>query len=160
MDSSVPTAYLDTCLVSGLAKNDLKELEQTSLFSLLGMHKQGRIQVVTSKVTKQELNRHQGGLDQHEAIYNLLRDVPLASEGNPDGMLLMGVGGGADPLFSELKALLTDVDDARHVFQAIHNKVDYFVTADERTILAHAGTLDERYGLKARLPSQLRAELS
>lgn len=106
MGASVPTAYLDTCLVSGLVENDLKELEQASLFELLGMHKQGRIQVVTSEVTQQELSRHEGGLDQHKAIYNPLRDIPLASEGNPDGMMLMGMGGGANPLFTALKARL------------------------------------------------------
>jgi hypothetical protein len=154
-----PLGYLDTCLVSGIAKQDLRPVELDALHKLLVLRKGGEISLVTSHVTKEEIERLPAtarGL--HEGIYGLLDDVPEAQEFRTDsGLTLMGVGGGTreDPLLASIKAVLPDPDDARHVFQAARNAVDYFITDDQRTILRHADAIHERCQLAVVLPSQL-----
>jgi hypothetical protein len=155
-------AYLDTCLVSGLVKQDIGQ-EYEPLLDLLQRNKAGALRLVTSHVAKEEIDKIPpigGAL--HHVVYALLRDVPEAAEARTDGgLMLMGVGGGRreDPRFGELKTILRDLDDARHVFQAVANGVPYFVTVDIRTILSKASELEERFGVLVRRPSQLIAEL-
>ncbi len=159
MGSPVPTAYLDTCIVSGLAKEDLPSGEQQALLEVLRRHKEGWIKLITSFVTKQEIDRvPEQARTRHEVIYSLLSDIPRAEF---SGIELFRVafpgslGVRQDPLYTELKQLLPGVEDAQHVFQAIKNKVDYFVTTDDRTILRYKNELESTYGIKAVTPSQL-----
>ena len=58
------------------------------------------------------------------------------------------------------RTLLPDIEDARHMFQAVQNGVDSFVTADERTILAYADVLRELLGIEAVSPSEIMQRLS
>ena len=46
------------------------------------------------------------------------------------------------------------------MFQAVQNGVDYFVTADELTILAYADELRELLGIEAVSPSEIMQRLS
>jgi hypothetical protein len=157
----MPKAYLDNCLVSGLANRDLKTDEQQALRRLLQLQKEGRVALVTSHITRLEIERMPGparGL--HEDVYALLADVPAATENFGHHMLLLGVGGGDAPEYAQLKKLLPDEDDARHLFQAIKNEVDYFVTADVRTIVSRAQAVELEFDIKVRTPSQVVAELS
>jgi hypothetical protein len=157
------SAYLDTCIVSGLVKEDLAESELDALAIILRLHKDGRLEVVTSAVTEGELSRLPDDVRRrHLTIYTLLHDVPVSEVDYTDsGLMLMGVGGGRrdKPLYAELKSMLPDEPDAQHVFQAIDARVRYFVTTDEKTILRHAGELEQRYELVALLPSQLLARI-
>lgn len=157
-------AYLDTSLIVGLAKRDLRPTEHEALRELLRLGKAGRIELVTSSVTEEEISRYAGELRElQEDIYALLSDVPTVPESRTDsGMLLMGVGGGVrdDPAFAAMKELLPGVDDARHVFQALVNGVDYFVTDDWRTIVSRASEIEAQVSIHVRLPSELVTELS
>ena len=80
-----------------------------------------------------------------------------ATHWTDSGLTLLGVGGGqrTDPLFKSLKAILPDEDDARHVFQAAKNGVQYFLTVDERTILRHRQAVEQCCELKAVDPEQM-----
>ncbi len=72
--------YLDTNLVSGIRKQDLGA-EQEPLRRLLIAHKQGTLELVTSPVTQEEIQRlPAGGREPHDEIYSLLTDVPVAAE--------------------------------------------------------------------------------
>jgi hypothetical protein len=160
---TLPTAYLDTNLVSGLAKRDLRAREHKALRELLRLHKAGSLALVTSHVTREEIERLPGAVRElHEDIYALLVNVREALEvGTDSGLTLMGVGGGTreEPDFTELKPMLPDVDDARHVFQALRNDVDYFVTDDERTIISRAPKIATRFKIRPILPSARVEEL-
>ncbi|HVE61704.1 MAG TPA: hypothetical protein VNA26_07790 [Chitinophagaceae bacterium] len=131
---SEPTVYLDTCIISGLAKADLSIDDLEALHDLLEKHKNGKIHPLTSQVTKEELEKIPPTFrTQHKIVYNLLKDVPTAQTYQTDsGLMLMGVGGGIreDPVFTALKNLLPGEDDARHIFQATKNGVSKFVTTD------------------------------
>ena len=149
-------AYLDTCIVSGLVRGDLPAAEQAALIRLLEARKRGDVHLVTSEITKGEIGQiPEQHRRLHEIMYSLLEDVPAAVTHQVDcGLLLLGAGGGTreDPLFSYLKALLPDLADAEHVFQAAKNQVDHFLTADQRTIVKHATAVEAACGLKVVTP--------
>ena len=158
--------YLDTCLVSGLTKADLRPSQQEALFQLLQAHKSRRIALVTSHITREELLKVPAeGRAQHEVIYALLEDVPPAREFREttygEGTYGSGTYGGRGeaPVLSRLKTILPDALDARHVFQALENGVDYFTTDDTRTIVSRRSEIEARYSIKVRLPSELVDEL-
>jgi len=146
--------------VSGLAKEDLSPGQQQALLELLRLYKGGQIKLITSFVVKQEIDRiPEGARTRHEMIYSLLSDIPRARFWQIRmGLTLMGIGGGIprqDPLYIKLKQLLPDEEDAQHIFQAIKNQVDYFITTDERTILRHRGELESTYGIRVVTPVEL-----
>ncbi len=153
------TAYLDTCIVSGVAKGDLRLEEEEALLKLLQAWKHGAISLVTSSIAKDEINRIPSRYRvKHEIIYNLLNDVPVAQTHRTDsGLLLVGVGGGRreDPLLQALKGLLPDENDALHLFQAAKNGVTYFLTGDRSTILKHCKKIEEVCNVRAVRPVQL-----
>src|ERR1700693_2025590 len=74
-----PKAYLDTCIVSGLAKCDIAEAEVSALLRILDARTAGRVELLTSAVVNAEISRipapHRTA---HAAIYKLLADVPTA----------------------------------------------------------------------------------
>ena len=55
--------------------------------------------------------------------------------------------------------MLPDENDARHLFQAISNGVEYFVTNDKATILRHSEEIEAAFPIRVLLPSQLVSEL-
>jgi hypothetical protein len=155
---AIPKVYLDTCIVSGIAREDLTSAEQGAVLALLRFHKARRVELVTSEVAKREIARvPQKFRSRHEAVYFLLQDVPVArAEWTDGGLALTGVGGGRreDPLYTNLKALLPGELDAQHVFQAIRADADCFATTDGKTILRFARKLQAEYGLVAALPTE------
>ena len=74
-----PKAYLETCIVSGLAKGDLAAAELLALLRILQAGKAGRVELITSDVVNAEIDRIPAHYrTPHAAIYNLLTDVPTA----------------------------------------------------------------------------------
>jgi hypothetical protein len=65
--------------------------------------------LVTSRITKEEIDRIPKEYRlQHEVIYNLLSDLPVARAFRTDsGLMLMGVGGGVrlHPMLAKLQAI-------------------------------------------------------
>lgn len=135
------SVYLDTCIISGLAKEDLAEKEQDALMDVLRLYKKGKLDLVTSAITMHELEKIPPiARRRHEFIYLLLKDVPVSkAKYSNSGLTLLGVGGGTkeDPLYSKLKTILPDENDIYHVFHALKSNCEYFVTTDRRTILKH-----------------------
>ena len=153
---STPTAYLDTCIVSGLAKDDLAPADASALLRILEARKAGRVELVTSDVAKAEITRiPEVDRKRHTVIYNLLGDVPaVATHRTDSGLMLMGVGGGRreDPLFTELKKLLPDAGDAEHAFQAAKNSVAFLITVDRRSFLNHSAAVAKLCGVQLITP--------
>jgi hypothetical protein len=149
--------YLDTCIVSGLARQDLPPAEQEAVTALLQLYKAGRVDLVTSEVAKQEIDRvPERFRARHNTIYLLLTDVPVArAEWTDSSLGLTGVGGGRreDPLYTDLKRLLPGEADAQHMFQAIRDDADYFATTDAKTILRFSEALHDQYGLVTASPA-------
>ena len=164
---STPSAYLDANLIIGIRKRDLGS-EQSPLSRLLKAHKQGVLRLMTSCETRKKIEKRTPVHEGDEDIYALLADVPVV-EGeslvlpvitNRGGSRLLGpVAVVKDDNLAFLRATLPDAADADHVFQAISNGVNYFITADSKTILRHAPAIERKYDIRLRLPSALAAEL-
>jgi len=128
------TAYLDTVLIVGLAKSDLAPAELAAMFDLLELQKAGSVGLRTSPLAKEELSRHAtSGRNVEEAIYMLLEDLPVVEEQFATaamlGSLMFGANAGPivkDELLGKLAEIGLQEDDARHVFQAARNDIDYF----------------------------------
>ena len=133
-------AYLDTCIVSGLAKGDLTPDDVAVLLQILPARKSGSVELFTSEVVREEISKIPAEYrTQHSIIYGLLADVPLANTHHrmppfrPAPMFKR-----KDPLLASLEHLLPDVVDALHVFQAAKSDLHHLITVDRRTLLNHA----------------------
>ena len=157
-----PRAYLDTCIVSGLAKADLASADADALLRILEARKAGTVEVFASQVMWRELARIPDEYRiKHSIIYNLLSDVPLAQTHRTDtNFLLLGVGGGRreDPLLTRLKSVLRDEGDAHHAFQAARNSVHALITVDARSFLSRSREVEELCGVRVVSPVQFVRE--
>lgn len=136
-------AYLDTCIVSGLAKGDLTPEEEAALVRILQARKTGSVELFTSEVAQQEIAKipaeHR---TKHSVIYSLLTDVPLANTHyrippfKPAPMFIR-----KDSLLVSLERVLPDAADALHVFQAAKANLTHLITVDRRTLLVHAAAV-------------------
>jgi hypothetical protein len=146
-------ACLDTCIVSGITKQDLKPEQQKAILKLLEYRKNGIVSIVTFKIAKDEIEKiPEEYRYKHQAIYLLIADVPVCRTVTIHGRGLMGMGMGMgtgagtivpDPLYKALKKLLPDEQDAKHVYQASKNNIQYFLTTDEQTILLYSDKILE-----------------
>jgi len=133
-------AYLDTCIISNLAKGDLSSKEQSVLVELLKLHKNDELHLVTSEITKSEIDKiPQEYKVNHEIIYLLLQDVPVKETKIIQDVIDIGIipFPREDNIYTRLKNILPDDNDRIHVYTAIKNGCYYFITTDRRTILKH-----------------------
>lgn len=150
--------YVDTCIISGLARNDIPETESTPMLTMLGATQADAFSFVTSCVALDELKlipkEHQ---TPHTAIYQLLGKVRALPEPSMTRLGLIGAPAGNPDrsIWSRLHGLLPDESDAKHVYQAYQNGARFFVTVDVKTILRHASELQNAFGIFARSPSEL-----
>lgn len=154
------TVYLDTCIVSGIAKMDLSDEELVSLGKILDRHKKGEIEMVTSPLTKSEIDQVPDKFRlKHNMIYSLLSDLQIArhfkqvSDGFGWGSSGFNLGWGGtrrryDPIYKGLSQILPDKNDAMHIFQAEKSQMSYFLTADRRTILRYKPEIETICSLK------------
>jgi hypothetical protein len=155
-------AYLDTCVISGLAKEDIPQEEQEALLNILKAQKSGDLKLVTSDLTRRELENIPSEYRQkHEVIYNLVADVPIAKAFRTDsGLMLMGVGGGVRLVkeMAQLTTLLKDVNDAAHIYQSYKNEIYHFLTVDSHTIISQKEEIEKICGVLVMLPSEYVAK--
>jgi hypothetical protein len=144
--------YFDTCIISGIAKNDLARDEMQALFKII----QSPYFLCTSEVSKDEIEKIPKQFRiEHSRVYELLLKLNTLPIVQPSMLMLMGVGGGGvDPLFAVLKEIPLGDKDAEHLFQALKNNVDKFITTDQKTILKHSSKILEKTGLMVYSPVQ------
>jgi hypothetical protein len=154
--------YLDTVLVSALEKKDLKPEEQQALSEIYAVYKEGMVELTTSVEVEDELKKIPDEYrDDHIDIYNLFNDVPRVEVGGITrlGPLGFGVSNPRYRLMEQLKDLLPGENDARHIFTTAANKMEYFLTADVKTILKHASEIKAISGVQALRPSEFLDKL-
>ena len=77
MTNPVVKAYLDNNIVSAIAKNDTPD-QSDALDRLLAAYDEGRVDLVTSELTHQEIKDYRGDMrPQIERIFRLLEKVPI-----------------------------------------------------------------------------------
>jgi hypothetical protein len=164
MVSPLARAYLDTSIVSGLAKKDLSAEDLTAIRRILEMRKAGTVDLVTSQVVKREIERIPEHYRQrHADTYNLLADVPESrTYGVTSGLGPIGVPMSRhreDPLFTELRSVLPDSPDAEYVFQAAKNDVAFLITADVDTMIRHTKAVAKVCQVRLVTPTQFERHL-
>ncbi len=150
--------YLDTCVISGLIKNDIGKENYIALEELFFTD----LCIVTSEVAKKEISKIPDKYrKEHENIYEALNKIPTIKHfSHNSNLMLMGVGGGRsdDPLFALLKNILPDEDDALHIFQATKNQAKNFITVDIRTILKFSDKLADITSMEFYTPETFMKE--
>ena len=159
---SLLTVYLDTCIVIGLVKEDLAN-EQAATDKILECYGRGNVSLKTSHIAKEELKKASKNLRSKQMrIYHLLSKVPEAREfrgsRGPSGLGL-GTSSSAHPslhlMLKKLIELLHGKSDARHVFQAAMNRMQYFLTTDYDTILKYRQQIRQISRVEAVSPTEL-----
>lgn len=151
-------AYLDNAVVSGLVRRQLGD-EQHPAERLLDVHDAGDIQLYTSRVTKEEIARAsvEATRDAAEEMRPRVMGLPEVAElsyGAPISGRRPFRGPTEDPRLAALRKVVSDYDDARHLFHATANGIPYFVTRD-CGILGQHKTLQDEFGITVVLPSAL-----
>jgi hypothetical protein len=161
-------AYLDNNVVSSIVKDDNKS-QSSALTRLLEAREQHKVEVVTSEITLEEIQKcpecYRPPL---ERTFRLLEKVPIVRWDD-----LMGVNSSGDkytwintpvihndPLYATLLSLGLEVIDARHVFVAAKQTCDVFLTCDNSprtSILRRAAEIKKLCGLIVQMPSELVA---
>jgi len=162
--TAAPTGYLDTNFISALAR-DQHELDTQAMERLLGLRDSGAIDLYTSPRVREEIAKIPACYRApHEELLRQFEALPESGEELVIGMLgtaraLRPVPDIEDAELVALRSMLRGDYDPRHLFQAITNGVDYFVTADVGSIVKHAGDIEAKFPIPIRTPRQLITEL-
>jgi hypothetical protein len=164
VESEKQMVYLDTCIISGLAEEDLHPEEYYYLSQILYLHKRVIIQIVTSPVAKSEIDRIPFKFrTKHEIIYNLFSDIPVQRWRSITGLSPIGIPGfgygRVNRDYLKLQRILPDIEDAKHLYQAIRNGVHVFLTVDARTIIVKRDVVEKEFAIKLLRPSELLREI-
>jgi len=158
-------AYLDNSVVSAIAKDDMPA-ESGALMELLEASDAGKLELVTSEVTRKEIEQLEG---QHrrnvEVVYRLLKKVRFI-----EAQELLGFhsqwgphGGFAwpliedEPVWAKLLQMGLDRTDAHHLMLAIHAGCHVFLTCDE-DFLSRRAEMEREFGIRVMRPSELVRE--
>jgi hypothetical protein len=157
-------AYLDNNVVSAIARDD-NAFESSALDRLLSAYEEGKVKLVTSEITLEEIKAYRGpGRPPVERTFRLLEKVPIVRWDE-----LMGVNSYGDkytwintpmiqndPVYDELLSLGLGVVDAKHVFVGAKQSCDTFLTCD-KGILHRAADIRNLCGMVVQKPSELVA---
>lgn len=153
-------AYLDNNVVCAIAKDDTPK-ESDALDRLLAAYERGKVDLVTSDVTLDEIKKHEGpNRVRTEQTFRRLKNVPVVAW---DKLLGMHSYGDAhtwissplvqrEDLYTSLLSLGLEVVDAQHVFVAAKQDCNVFLTCD-RGVLGRARGIRQLCGLGVLKPS-------
>ena len=157
--------YLDNNIVSAIAKDDSLS-ESDALDRLLKAMDEGKVQLVTSEVARSEIEAYQDKLKRRlvERTYRLLTKVPIIRWDQLAGVNSYGDAHTwistpiiqNDPDYEALLGLSLETVDAQHVFVAVKQTCNVFLTCD-RGVLHHGSAIKKRFGLTVEKPSHLVA---
>jgi predicted nucleic acid-binding protein len=156
--------YLDNNVVSAIARDDTPS-ESYSLDVLLSAYEHGKVELVTSEVTLDEIKRYFGRERKVvERTFRLLKKVLVVRW---DELIGMNVYGDRytwinspiiqnDRMYDDLLKLGLDTTDAQHLFVATKTACAIFLTCDSQ-VLAKAAGIHKLCGLELLKPSEFVA---
>jgi len=158
-------AYLDNDVVSAFAKADMPPGTLQALKALLELFSQEKVELVTSDLSKREIDRMPEGIPNKwhlDVIVGLLKKVPFVEDHELRGFQSHWdrFGGTSspliedDPIASDLRGVGLHRADAHHVMLAIRAGCDVFVTCDKRTILNRRAEIERRFSIQLESPEE------
>ena len=158
-------AYLDTDIVSAIAKDDYPK-ESAALDLLLASAEAGKVAIVASELTRKEIERYQGQQSKSiQRVYSLLGKVTFVEDHTVLGFHTDPYFGDSSPLVeddrisSTLRQMGLERTDAHHLMLAIRANCEVFLTCDEKTILSKRAPIEARFPIKLMKPSELVPQL-
>jgi predicted nucleic acid-binding protein len=156
-------AYLDNNIVGAIAKDD-HPAESEALDRLLKAKDEGKVDLVTSEVTRREIEAYQDKSKRRlvERVFRLLEKIPIVRWDELAGMHSYGDARSwisvpmiqNDPDYGGLLALGLETVDAQHIFVAFKHACDAFLTCDGGILHRdRARAIKERFGLIVQKPS-------
>jgi hypothetical protein len=157
-------AYLDNNIVSAIAKDD-EPAESDALDRLLKAMEEGKVDLVTSELTLQEIKRYQG--PRRAPVERTFRLLPKVKVVRWDELVGMHSYGDARtwsntplienyPDYGALLKLGLEAIDAQHVYVAGKQMCDAFLTCD-KGILGRSAGIAKLFPLTVQRPSELVA---
>ena len=162
-------AYLDNNIVSSIVKDD-NPSQSAALSILLEAYEQGKVNLVTSKITLEEIRRcppeYRAPL---ERTFRLLEKVPVAASESllyithdygPHGTSSNSPAFQTDQLFKSLLSLGLEEVDVRHIFSAAKEACTFFLTCDNSrgtSILRRCAGIAGLCGVQVQRPSEFVA---
>ena len=146
------TVYLDTNIISAMAKLDLPQDELAALEKVLDVYQAGLLGLYTSDLAKQELDCIPEQFRQnHVRLFRLIRLVAGEPENTPP------ISEGLQLRATRLQTCLS-VNDFNHLMQAVSGGAEIFLTLDSgvRSQKALAGELEIAVLSPRELESELR----
>jgi hypothetical protein len=160
--------YLDTNLVSAIVRQD-HPLEAEALAEIVRRGAAGELNLVTSKVTGEEIDRCTGPhAPAIQSLYDSMKKLPYVEyeiHVGFDSYWDDEMGGWSNPLYdvdpswSSLRAAGLDETDAHHIMLALKGSCHCFLTCDVRTILKRRKTIEAEHNIRLLKPSQYLAQL-
>lgn len=150
--------YFDTCVISGLAKGDLPDEEQSAVTELVNRIDSSDLTAFTSTEAKGEIEQipeeyRDPHMQEYEKLSVLSNSSRWISEDQPfteDGK----------KKYDSLTEFLPDEVDARHIAHAAQNDVRDFVTTDEKTIIRYRDRIQDASEVSVWLPSEYASRQS
>ena len=154
-------AYLDTCVISALAKGELSPADSAGFVAISRAVDRSDLTLCASTVAKREIDQIPQAFRQtHLTEYNALRILRGSASTNwIDDRAASPTFGQPriHPTFDGFTKVVSDRADAEHLFQAKVNGVTDFITTDRRTILNKAPQLRAAFGINAYSPAEYHA---
>ncbi len=161
--SDMPRVFLDTCVISGHVKQDMRPPDQVAFDQLAGLVGESRLTFAASTVAREEIDRIPlQWRASHEREYETLRIVRGSDatwiDDHPGST---GFGDVVEhPQYAKLRSILRDEGDARQLFQAWASGFTDAITVDYKSILNKAQQLEQEAGIRVFSPAQYLASLS
>lgn len=158
-------AYLDNNVVSSIGRDDTAA-ESDALDALMAAYDAGKVGLVTSELTLQEIKRYSGpGRKLVERTFRLLEKVPVVRWDELVGINTFGDQRSwisspiidNDPLYDALLKTGLGTTDAQHVFVAAKQACTAFLTCDGG-LLTRRGDISKLCGLMVQKPSELPSQ--
>ena len=166
--ASLVKLYLDTNLLSAIVRRD-HPLEADALAEIVSRGNTGELNLVTSKVTGEEIDRCTGPhAPAIQSLYDSMKKLPYIEyevHVGFDSYWDDEMGGWSNPLYdvdpswSSLRAAGLDETDAHHVMLALKGNCSFFLTCDVRTILSRRQKIEAQHNIRLLKPSEYVAQL-
>src|SRR6266481_6082152 len=119
--ASIPAVLVDTCVISGLARNDMKPEDAAAFCEMAAMVSDSKLTIWASTVAREEIDKvpvqfRQAHLDQYNALRTIRASNATWVNTDPGST---GYGTVVQhPDYKRFRSILKDENDARLVFQA------------------------------------------
>ncbi len=156
----MPAVFVDTCVISGFAKGDMKPEDASAFIDMTKMVQRSELTIWASTVAREEIDRvpaeyRQAHIDEYEALRIVRASNTTWVDTDPEST---GFGDVVEnPHYRSLRDILRDENDARLMFQAKMAGLD-FVTIDYKSILNRASEVETKVGVSAVSPSEYMSQ--